>query len=102
MILTVFGFPWLIQAVAREVKEPPVIRATDTTRFDVGVFERTPPVGTMQAHETYAPFQVAEKNEFFAQDLNANGNIAELLGCSHNKPVSAEPFTYMSFTANMG
>jgi hypothetical protein len=56
----------------------------------------------MQAHETYAPFQVAEKNEFFAQDLNANGNIAELLGCSHNKPVSAEPFTYMSFTANMG
>src|SRR5262245_6370983 len=50
MILAVFGFPRLLQALARDVKEPPMVRAADTARFDVAVFERAPSVGTMQAH----------------------------------------------------
>jgi hypothetical protein len=55
------GFERLIQTVSVGIIKPAVIGTSDTTGFDVTVFQRRSPMGAVESHEPKAAVAIAEK-----------------------------------------
>jgi hypothetical protein len=85
-----FGFEGLIQAVALNIVQPAVIGTSDSTGFDVAVFQRRSSMGTVKAHEPDAAAAVAEQHQLFTQNLDRLRNVFQIFGATNRQPVASE------------
>jgi hypothetical protein len=69
------GLGRLLQALAGDIEEPAVIRATDAALLDVAVFEGRAAVRAVETHEADSIVEVAEENQLFAQEFHSYRNV---------------------------
>src|SRR4030095_15955163 len=100
--LTFLLFSRLLEAIPRYVEKPAMIGTANTALFNITIFKRAAPVGTMNPHKADLPLPITEKHKLFTQNLNAYRDIAELFAYSHCKPIAPEPFPGGRPGAHMG
>ena len=81
----------LLQAVARDVVEPAVVRAADAAFLDVAVFERRPAVRAALADEAQPALTVTEEHQVLAQDAHRVRDVVQLRLGAHREPVAPQP-----------
>ena len=81
----------LLQAVARDVVEPAVVRAADAALLDVAVLQRRAAVGAVPADEAQLPREVPEQHQVLPQHPHRPGDVVQLLLRANREPVAPQP-----------